>query len=111
MKRNKNIDILKGVLIILVVVGHCIQYGNGSQYINNLSFFDNKIFKIIYSFHMPLFMLISGYLFYYSVSKRDSQYIIKSKIERLIIPSFIWPILYGLSLIIAKGNDYNIFKY
>lgn len=62
--RSNYLDILKGYAIILVVFGHCIQYGSGLQAMSNGLYFDNKVFQMIYSFHMPLLMLISGYLFY-----------------------------------------------
>lgn len=42
-------DTLKGILICLVVLGHCgTALGDG-------------VLSVIYSFHMPLFILISGY--------------------------------------------------
>jgi len=50
--RNYNIDLIKGILIILVIIGHVIPVGVSvvfSRY-------------IIYSFHMPLFIGIAGYL-------------------------------------------------
>lgn len=45
--RNLNIDISKGIAIILMVIGH--------------SSYPTELYKIIYSFHMPLFYLLSGY--------------------------------------------------
>ena len=54
--RIKYWDLLKGIAIFLVVWGHTIQYGGSGSI-----FFDNKAFIFIYSFHMPLFLLISGY--------------------------------------------------
>ena len=52
------IDFLKGIAIFLMVMGHFL-YGlhmpnNNGQYI---------IAQIIYTFHMPLFMFVSGYVF------------------------------------------------
>jgi fucose 4-O-acetylase-like acetyltransferase len=52
-KRDSFLDIAKGVAIILVVIGHVIQ---GSS----ANFDDLLDFKIIYSFHMPLFIFLSG---------------------------------------------------
>ena len=48
-KRIEWIDIAKGIGIILVVIGHISQI----EVLND----------IIYSFHMPLFFIISGYLY------------------------------------------------
>ena len=51
--RNHFLDMAKGVAIILVVIGHTIQYRNPA--------FDTELwFRVIYSFHMPLFIFLSG---------------------------------------------------
>ena len=62
-------DSLKGVLILLVILGHAIQRVLVDEC------FSNHIWNIIYSFHMPAFMAISGYLTYGKEkvwNKRDS---------------------------------------
>lgn len=85
VKKNRNnfIDIIKGVAIFLMLWGHCIQYClAGSE----IDFFENTVFKIIYSFHMPLFMLVSGYLFFYSFSKRDLKALLIHKTQSLLQP-------------------------
>lgn len=86
LKRNILIDTIKGVAITLMVIGHCIQYGSGTLYLENGYFFQNTIFKFIYSFHMPLFMVVSGYLFYYSIKKYDFMVNIKNRVTQLLIP-------------------------
>ena len=53
--RDAKIDTLKGVLIVLVVVGHYIE-------LNIESFGCNYLHNLIYLFHMPLFVFISGYV-------------------------------------------------
>ena len=102
-KRNELLDFLRGFAIILVVFGHSIQYGSGANYSMD-NFFNNIVVKIIYSFHMPLFMLISGFLFYYAVSKRNFFEIVKSRFITLIIPIAIWTILFFVTLNLAKQN-------
>ena len=59
--RNYYIDAAKGLAIFLMLWGHCIQ---SCVVGSDVDFFENTVFKAIYSFHMPLFMLISGYLFF-----------------------------------------------
>lgn len=93
MKRNKKIDIIKCIAIFLVVYGHSIQYGSGEEVLKNGDFFFNTLFKVIYSFHMPLFMLIGGYLFYFSLNKHNTREIIKSRISTLFIPICIWSVV------------------
>lgn len=58
MKEKKKllwIDNLRGFLILLVILGHCIQNTN-SNYQSDI------LFCYIYSFHMPLFIFVSGYV-------------------------------------------------
>jgi fucose 4-O-acetylase-like acetyltransferase len=90
MKRNELLDIIKGISIILVVFGHCIQFGNGINFLNSNIFFDDIFFKIIYSFHMPLFMIISGYFYFFTVSKCNIKSLVESRITKLLVPIFVW---------------------
>ena len=60
MNRNVYIDIVKSFAIFMVVLGHCLQYT-----LPDNERYSNTLFIMIYSMHMPLFVAISGYLFYY----------------------------------------------
>ena len=51
--RDQFLDIAKGLAIILVVVGHVLQ-GSTER------FDDLFWFRVIYSFHMPMFVFLSG---------------------------------------------------
>lgn len=55
--RNKSADGLKYLLIVLVIFGHFVE---PSRYNNEIVC---RIYSVIYSFHMPLFVLLSGYFF------------------------------------------------
>lgn len=68
-KRNYFLDLLRGFAIILVFAGHCIQYVLSAL---NLDFFEDPVFRFIYSFHMPLFMLIAGFSFSLSLKKQPN---------------------------------------
>lgn len=105
-ERNYFIDILKGYAILLVIIGHSLQYGCGL--LNNNQFFSNNIFKIIYTFHMPLFILISGYLFFYSEKKRDLITVIKDKFLTLIIPLLAFCVVLFFSLSLMHRLPFNI---
>ena len=66
MKRDGKMDNLKGILIIMVVLGHLtellLKSGEGGI-----------VYRLIYAFHMPAFIFISGYF-----AKSDFKKIIKS---------------------------------
>ena len=54
-KRDATLDGIKFVLICLVTIGHSVET---SKSVNEVSCI---LYSVIYSFHMPLFVLLSGY--------------------------------------------------
>lgn len=94
------IDALKGFAILTVVIGHCVTDSLAShtfpEYLNLLQL----LYDAIYSFHMPLFFAISGYVFYLTKSYN------KWKIKALdfIIIYVIWSSLMWLSKYIMGGD-------
>ena len=108
-ERNSYLDIVKGFAIICVVFGHCIQSGSGDNFVNQALYFDDLAFKVIYSFHMPLFMLISGFLFGYSVVRQSWTGIISSRMKTLIIPILLWSLVpFTYSIIEPINNSQEI---
>lgn len=94
--RNGTIDCLKGFCIWCVVLGHCIKNGSGDiMYNTPKMFYNDFLYRLIYSFHMPLFMLLSGFVFYYSHSKSFFT-TVNSKVIRLLTPIVSWGILRGI---------------
>jgi fucose 4-O-acetylase-like acetyltransferase len=85
-KYYKDMDIARGIGIFLVVLGHSFP---DSQF-NNSDFYE-YIYKLIYSFHMPFFFIISGFFAYkiYEIEnlKNYGSYICK-KLKRLMVPYF-----------------------
>ena len=74
------IDISKLLAIYLVILGHVIVK----------SFYDasysDPVRVVIYTFHMPLFMMMSGF-FASSVLKNDFNSLLKKKIVQLLVPA------------------------
>ena len=101
--RKMIIDLFKGIAIILVIWGHFIQFSSAESY----DFYADNVFKFLYSFHMPLFSGISGYLFFDSLKKRTLKQVIESRIKGLLWPVLLWgTIRYVMELIlqIYKGE-------
>ena len=92
-KRIAYIDNLKAFAILLVVLGHVLQY-----IYCPLSYKDNSLFTFIYSFHMPLFMFISGYTACVSnvvsgnVVGGGGNFVLK-RMHQLMLPFFSWTLL------------------
>lgn len=70
-KRIEWIDIARGIAIIAVIVGHSL--GN---------YFPGKFANFIYAFHMPIFFILSGYLYH----QQDSKKLMKKSFLNLIVP-------------------------
>lgn len=107
-KRNRIawLDIAKLVAIYFVIYGHTLQYlqkGIDPHY--------NYMWMFVYSFHMPLFMLISGY-FSYSVLREDFLTLFKKKTMQLIVPCVLWGcIWYVLKILFVYNGMIDIVNH
>jgi len=95
--RLHDIDRAKGLAIFLVVYGHLIadRFPLGNQWYEITN-------KMVYSFHMPFFMFLSGLTMYYAYkpinSVRDYLAYVKKKFVR-IAPAFF---LFGFIILAGK---------
>jgi fucose 4-O-acetylase-like acetyltransferase len=105
--RNTYIDFLKGCLIFLVILGHSLQY---STYYDVNSFWTNKTFIAIYTFHMPLFIGVSGYLFTLPKNYTSFFKILYNKVPRLMLPVFSWAVLYMVLVNVTDISSINLYK-
>lgn len=94
MKRSEFLDFAKGSLIVLVCVGHALQF----LVYQNQGFWGDPLFKSIYMFHMPLFMAISGYVSFRGVAATPLSRLLGSKATTYLIPIFMWALLSQLVL-------------
>ncbi len=85
-KRNTYYDKLKGLAIVLVVLGHAVQDTFPD------TFDQHELFRLIYSFHMPLFMFLSGLVSYSSEKKLDLKWLGK-RAASYLLPFFAWIII------------------
>ncbi len=87
--RAKYIDILKGIAIILVVLGHVELF---------LVKQTSIIITVIATIHVPTFIFLSGFLSYKKTAKMGTvnlRVLSTDKFKRLIIPFFVVSFLYS----------------
>ena len=98
--RNNNIDIIKGIAIILMVCGH--TFGVARDF--------------IYLFHMPVFIFVSGYCFNkaHGASLQQAEGYFFSRVRRLLIPymgfNIVYAILNNLFISMNFYTDNGAFK-
>jgi fucose 4-O-acetylase-like acetyltransferase len=93
-KRLPFLDFAKGVLILLVTIGHAVQFIAYHNAAEGDGFWVDPLFKGIYLFHMPLFMGISGYLSQVGLQRTALWPFLSGKVRTYLIPIMIWALLY-----------------
>jgi fucose 4-O-acetylase-like acetyltransferase len=92
--KNRQIipDWLKGLAIVLMVYGHIIHVGS-------LATFQLQIVEIISTFHMPLFLVISGFFFN---PENEPYETLRKLVSRIVLPYLIFISLHNLGLILIQ---------
>src|SRR5471032_3071062 len=85
-ERNPEIDLFRGLGILLVVLGHTAGL-------------PEEVHRYVYSFHMPAFFFLSGYLFQIDKAQRSPGSFTNGKFQRLIIPAWCMGAVCGLGFI------------
>ncbi|MFC2633836.1 MAG: acyltransferase family protein, partial [Veillonella parvula] len=89
--RDSSFDIMKGIAILLVVLGHSVP---DQASVNGIASYPLYLMRtIIYSFHMPVFFFVSGYFMHIPL-KEGFQKFVKDKSIRLMVPYFTIGLLY-----------------
>ena len=94
MQREQTYDIMKGIGIILVQLGHIWQWGGTVPH------------TVICSFHMPLFFIVAGcFTKSYDEAKGNVQGTILHYIRRLYVPFLVSTLLMVLWFVIKTINN------
>lgn len=116
-KRDNTIDVMKVMCMMLVVIGHVVSVYTPFSYVKMpVNSVLVLVWKLIYSFHMPSFVAISGALFF--LLKQRGKYnnlsqFVYNKVHRLLIPYFclaffmVIPIMYYIGESISYDNILN----
>lgn len=87
-KRNVTYDYLRGLAMLLIVLGHLYFYSK--RHVGSLAF------SICDTVELPVFMYISGLLAHVSVDRYGLRKLIASKVVRLLFPLVSFYIIWGV---------------
>lgn len=93
-----DLDAARGLAIVLVVIGHIISQGSVPDGNNWFMIF----FKMIYQFHMPFFMVLSGITFALSLPRFRSLGEIRPYSLKRVRPLIIPFVALGLLILVGK---------
>lgn len=95
-EENKQMRILSAIGMILVVAGHL-----------GYSLFDVGGLFPYYSFHVFIFLFVSGYFYREEAEQHLLRYIGK-KCKALLLPYFIWNLVYGILAVLLHRTGFSI---
>lgn len=98
MQRLLSFDIAKAICIILVVIGHYVPDYSPQWYV--------WVHDVIYTFHMPLFMFASGFI--YMATKKNILYkdFLLKKVKRLMVPYLSVSAIVITIKLLTEGHTY-----
>ena len=98
MQRFISFDIAKAICIILVVIGHYVPDYSPQWYVG--------VHDVIYTFHMPLFMFASGFI--YMATKKNILYkdFLLKKVKRLMVPYLSVSAIVITIKLLTEGHAY-----
>ena len=100
----RELDYLKVMGILLVVIGHCTSIYTGgwvfTSPVNSLIY--GLIASYVYTFHVPMLVFVSGAIYYYCRINKGKYSSLKgliiNKFKRLIVPFLFIGILYSIPI-------------
>ncbi len=93
--RNASFDIVKALLIILVVMGH-VALGTVDE---------NYLRKLIYFFHMPVFIAVTGYFVSGALLAKPISTVLNKYWWRMILPYSLAFVVYSILVALIYVYD------
>ena len=110
-QQNDLVNVIKGVGMFFVLWGHSIIYCSAYAF----DYFQFRISSILHSVSMPLFIMVSGYLFWYSLQKRTFLEIVTRRTRQMLQPMvMLGTIVYltvDLVLEVLHGGTASLVKF
>lgn len=88
--KNQFIQSIRGVCIICVVLIHSLMQDSYTVYNNEI----NIVIRTTINFAVGIFIFLAGYFIKINEVKKDTLQFYKRKLKRILIPYFIWSVMY-----------------
>lgn len=117
MEKKNVYNIAKFITVFLVVIAHVTRMYTGIGVVTPVeaSPFLKHVTEYIYSFHMPLFILLSGCVFGYCIEQgkyQDTLDFIVKKCKRLVFPYFVFGLCYVTPvMVLLHFTKQSFFEY
>lgn len=89
------VDLAKGITILLVIIGHTVSYNK----------YGSTLRGLIFSFHMPLFFILSSLTSRSSANREQFVEKIKKSARHLLVPALL---TFLLRIVYAISQDHNL---
>jgi len=111
MERVKWVDFGRGITIFFVLMGHCISNLYVSHQFSQFDLISKIMMTFIFTFIMPCFFALSGFL--YKSPRSIGQYLmkLKKKFIGLVIPYIIFSVVYVLLQQFAKTDVNKLYSW
>lgn len=94
-ERLTYIDMVKGFSMLCIIIGHLLPL-------------NYNVVCLTTPFHVPIYYVISGFLFHYKEEEIDIKTNLKKMVKSLLIPYFFFSIVIILIELVRIGPDYAI---
>lgn len=104
-ERVAALDAAKAVAIFCVVLGHVIQWTFSGD-----AYKEDGLFAFIYSFHMPLFAMVSGYCVGHSLNQPVGRFV-RRRAMQLLLPVVSFAVVYLCACFAVSGWPANVWQW
>lgn len=115
--KSEQITFIQIIVTFLVIIAHSTRMYTGYGAIDGYKVNETLKFitEFIYGFHMPLFIVLSGFVFAMCLDMnkyKDNKKFIVNKIKRLLVPYFFFGILYvAPTMVLLNVTNDSYFVY
>lgn len=97
------VDACKGITFLLVIIGHTLYYLSERTLI--------FLYSFLYSFHMPLFFMLSAYTFRFSANGRSWLHRVKKSFFQMVVPAVLVMVAARTLFRFMNGTDVFALEY